>query len=120
MLEKKVMILGILLILGVVAFSGCTNNTNQTGSTSSSNLAPNEVAIQNMAYNPTTITVKAGTTVKWTNFDQTTHDATSETGVFGSGNLTNGQSYSYRFNQTGTYPYYCVSHPFMKATVVVE
>ncbi len=119
MLENKFMILGVLLILGVVASSGCTNNTNQS-SNNSSNLAPNEVAIQNMAYNPTTLTVKAGTTVKWTNLDQTTHDATSETGVFESGNLTNGQSYSYTFNQTGTYPYYCVSHPFMKATIVVE
>jgi plastocyanin len=114
MLEKKFICLGILLILGVVAFSGCTSNTNST------NVGANEVSIQNMAYNPSTLTVKVGTTVKWTNLDPATHDVTSDTGVFQSGNMTNGQTFSYTFNQTGTYPYHCILHPSMKATIVVE
>jgi plastocyanin len=114
MLEKKFIIFGILLILGVVAFSGCTSDTNST------KMGANEVAIQNMAYNPSTLTVKAGTTIKWTNLDPATHDVTSDTGVFQSGNMTNGQTYSYTFNQTGTYPYHCIIHPSMKASIVVE
>jgi amicyanin len=116
MLEKKIMLLGIILILSVVPFSGCTN-TNQTSNTK---LGPNEVAIQNMAFNPPSLTVKAGTSVKWTNLDPNTHDVTSDTGIFQSGNLSNGQSYSYTFNQTGTYPYHCAIHPFMKASIVVQ
>ena len=86
----------------------------------STKVGANEVAIQNMAYNPSTLTVKAGTTIKWTNLDPATHDVTSDTGVFQSGNMTNGQTYSYTFNQTGTYPYHCILHPSMKATIVVE
>lgn len=87
---------------------------------SSSKLGPNEVAIQNMAFNPSSLTVKAWTTVKWTNLDHNTHDVTSDTEVFQRGNLTNGQSYSYTFNQTGPYPYHCAIHPSMTATIVVQ
>lgn len=115
MLEKKLIIMVLLLILGVIPFSGCTNS-NQT----SNNLGPNAIAIQNMAFSPTTLTVKAGTTVKWTNLDQTMHDVTSDTGVFKSGNLTNGQSYNYTFNNTGNYPYHCAIHPSMTGTIVVQ
>ena len=103
----------ILVILGVIAVSGCTTSQNQTS-------APNTVNIQNMAFNPSSLTVPVGTTVKWVNMDSTTHTVTSDTGVFNSGNLNNGQSFSYTFNQAGTFPYHCSIHTNIHGTIVVS
>ena len=49
-----------------------------------------------------------------------THDVVSDTGLFNSGNLNNGMSYNYTFNQTGVYPYHCSIHPSMTGTIVVS
>jgi plastocyanin len=48
------------------------------------------------------------------------HTATSDTGVWDSGTLATGQSYSHTFDQPGTYTYHCTIHPFMKGTIVVQ
>jgi len=134
-MNKIFLFLGILLILGVVAISGCTS-TNQTAN-NSSNISPsnnstvgsnnssanstsNAVKIQNFAFNPASLTIKAGTTVTWTNLDSTAHRIVSDTGAFQSSDLSNGQSYSYTFNKTGSYSYHCGIHPSMKGTIVVQ
>lgn len=78
-----------------------------------------EVAIVDFAYAPGTITIKVGTTVTWTNEDNVGHTATSDDGVFDSGMLGKGSSYSYTFTTTGTYGYLCAPHPYMVATIVV-
>ena len=62
--------------------------------------------------------VKVGTTVTWKNIDDTEHTSTSNSGVWDSGVIGVGHSYSVTFNQTGTYPYHCNIHP-MTATIVV-
>jgi plastocyanin len=110
-MNKNFIFLGVLLVLGVVTVSGCTSQ-NQT--------ATNTVTIQNMAFNPSTLNVQVGTTVTWINKDTVTHDVVSDTGVFNSGNLTNGMSYNYTFNQTGSFPYHCAIHPSMTGTIVVS
>jgi len=56
----------------------------------------------------------------WINKDSVTHRVVSDSGLFGSGNLINGQSYNYTFNQTGSYPYHCAIHPSMAGTIVVS
>ena len=95
--------------------SGTTSGT--TSATTTSNVA---VAIRNFAYAPATLTIKRGTRVTWTNNDTAPHDVTSVTGtVLNSPRLTTGQSFSYTFNQTGTFNYYCTIHPNMRATVIV-
>ena len=80
------------------------------------------------AYSPRELTVKKGTTVTWTNNDQIMHTVTSGTapnevrapdGTFDSKHMRPGQSFSYTFNETGTFPYYCTPHPWATATVTV-
>ena len=61
-----------------------------------------------------------GTTVMWINKGNTTQDVTSDSGVFSSGNLTNGMSYNYTFNQSGSYPYHSSITPSITGTVVVS
>lgn len=90
-------------------------------SCSSSSAPPaNQVFIQGMAFSPATLTITAGTTVKWTNKDAVTHTVTSDSGVFDSGNVTTGNTFSYQFMTAGTFSYHCTIHPYMVAKVVVN
>jgi plastocyanin len=82
-------------------------------------VASDTVAIQNFTFSPAIVTVKAGTTVTWTNRDQDPHTATAMSGPFHSPTLTNGESYHYTFTMPGRFEYLCTVHPFMTATVVV-
>jgi plastocyanin len=78
-----------------------------------------DVDIQNYAFVPQTLYVLPGTTVRWTNRDSAAHTTTSDTGLWNSGDLGQGQTFSYTFNTVGTYPYHCGRHPGMQGTIVV-
>jgi plastocyanin len=107
-LNKNLIAFGLLLVLGVVAVSGCTSQTNNT------------VTIQNANFVPATLNVPMGSTVTWINKGNGTQDVTSDSGLFSSGNLTNGMSYNYTFNQSGSYPYHSSINPSMTGTIVVS
>lgn len=77
------------------------------------------VEIKDFIFNPDTITVPAGTTVTWTNRDSGPHTVTSTSGIFDSGVIDHGESFSYTFQDPGTYGYYCMIHPYMKAKIIV-
>lgn len=79
-----------------------------------------EVTIEDNAFNPATVTISAGDTVRWTNLDSTTHTVTGTGTNFGSENLNQGDSYEFLFTDPGTYEYYCEIHPSMTGTVIVE
>lgn len=108
-MNKNFLFLGVLLVLGVVVVSGCTSKQS----------ANNTVAIQNSGFNPVTLNVQVNTTVTWINRDPHPQDVVSDSGLFNSGNLTNGQSFNYTFNQTGTYPYHSSIHNGMDGKIVV-
>lgn len=77
------------------------------------------VSIANMAFSPSTITVKKGTAVTWTNNDSTTHNVTAGNNGFSSGSLAPGKTFSFTFDKAGSFSYTCTIHPSMKGTVVV-
>jgi quinohemoprotein ethanol dehydrogenase len=88
-------------------------------------LAVNQIDIVDFGFSPGTVIIPPGTTVTWTNTGQQPHSATStvsETNAvqFDSGILDPGQSYSFTFDQPGTYSYFCVPHPFMRGTIIVD
>jgi plastocyanin len=78
------------------------------------------VTIQNLAYSPAKVTIKKGEKVTWTNKDNQDHTVNESAGVFTSGNIKPGKSYSYTFDKAGTYSYKCKHHPRMKGTVEVK
>lgn len=78
------------------------------------------VIIEDFEFDPETKRVSKGTIVTWKNQDSATHTVTSEDGLFDSGLLAKGITYSYTFEQEGDYEYYCTLHPNMRARVVVE
>jgi len=81
----------------------------------------NAVSIDNFTFTPKTLTVKAGTTVSWTNHDDIPHGiASSENAFKKSAALDTDDSYSFTFTAPGTYQYFCYIHPHMVGTIVVE
>lgn len=96
------------------SMTGMTNNPYGTGGSGGPGV--NEVFIQGMAFNPSTITVTAGATVTWTNKDGFAHTVTSNTGIFDSGSLSTNGTFSHLFSTAGTFPYKCTIHPTMTAS----
>jgi len=72
-----------------------------------------------VSYSPVNNTVTVGTTVTWLNNDTATHTITESNGLFDSGPLPPGATFSYTFTQPGTYRYSCTYHPWMTGTVTV-
>jgi plastocyanin len=82
---------------------------------------PNTVFIDNFSFAPLDLTVKAGTTVTWTNRDDIPHGIASSNNVFKkSAALDTDESYSFTFATPGTYQYFCYLHPKMVGSIVVE
>ncbi len=111
---------GLLALLLVTV--ACANSTGPTSAcTPSATVAC--VTIQDFSFSPASLTIKAGTVVKWTNSGPSAHTATSDAGVWDSGNLsapssggayggaTSGGSYQFTFPTPGTYGYHCTYHP---------
>ncbi len=112
-----------------------TTNSSQTTGSNTSNVetstdataqesesTSSSVEIADFAFSPASITVKKGTTVTWTNKDSAAHTATSDNdaaAAFDSGSLATGESFSFTFEEVGTYAYHCTPHPSMTGTVTV-
>ena len=78
------------------------------------------VSIQGFAFNKQTLDISVGDTVQWTNRDSSAHTATSDSGLWNSGSLSNAESFSFTFTSPGSFPYFCGIHPFMTGTIVVS
>ena len=79
-----------------------------------------KVQIDQYAFLPQRVTVKAGTTVTWTNDDDDSHTVASSSKFFKSKALDTGDKFSSTFTTPGTYDYICSVHPYMTGAVVVE
>lgn len=115
-MKRSVRIASIVVAAAMLAgLLGC-----KTGSGATSRQAPTgpAVTIENLAFNPRSITVKQGATVTWTNRDTTTHTVSGY--GFVSGPIAPGASYSHTFSTAGTYEYICTIHPSMVGIVVVQ
>lgn len=87
-------------------------------------------------YDPPQLFVTVGDTITWYNDDKEGHTVTSgegsgrfgwmsdnfgkANGIFDSGRFMPGESWSYKFEESGTFSYYCTIHPWMEGIVIVE
>src|ERR1044072_88154 len=78
-------------------------------------------------YDPSPLTVKAGTSVTWTNKDSSIHTVTSglpEKGdvgtLFDSSLISPGNTFLHVFDKQGTFDYSCTLHPFMHGQIIVK
>jgi plastocyanin len=96
--------------------SGTDQNAGAAGSTDSAT----EVKIDNFAFTPAVITVKAGTQVIWVNHDDIPHTVDSTEGKFKSAALDTDDKFQFRFTEAGEYPFFCRMHPKMTGKVIVQ
>src|SRR3954471_16602651 len=78
------------------------------------------VQIGNFTFKAPVVTVKAGTTVTWTNGDDIPHTVVSKDGLFKSKVLDTGERFSFTFAKPGQFGYYCSLHPYMTGIVTVK
>lgn len=76
------------------------------------------VFIKDFSFNPSSLTVKIGTTVIWMNNGSAEHSVKSDN--FNSEIFSKGGSYQFQFNNAGVYDYICGVHPSMKGKITVE
>ena len=120
----------VVTLLACVAIAGCGSSSSSSNSTSTAAPAPAStssssgsggvtVKVAGFAFNPTSVTVKKGQKVTWTNSDTAPHNVTSDDGTIQSKDFGQGQSFSFTPTQAGTFAYTCTIHPQMKATLIV-
>ena len=78
------------------------------------------VDIENFAFTAPTLTVAAGTTVKWTNHDDIPHTVLAVDGSFHSTAMDSSDTFAFTFTKPGVYSYFCSLHPKMVGKVVVK
>jgi YVTN family beta-propeller protein len=78
------------------------------------------VSITGFAFQPGSITIKAGDSITWNNADGPAHTVTFKDGSAGANNLAPGETFARTFDKAGTYDYFCAYHPFMTGRVVVS
>jgi len=80
-----------------------------------------QINIQSFAFQPSTVSISLGDSVRWTNLDAVSHSATSDSGpgTFNSGLLSQNQSYTFQFTVAGTYRYHCMVHTSMIGRIMV-
>lgn len=123
---RKVLFITLILVIAIVA-SGCSSTPTTTPNPAPApattpmpvpqNQQAYTVNIQNNAFNPSSLQVPAGSTVKWVNLDSVQHEPKGT--VFDSGPLNQNGVFEHTFNQAGTYNYACAIHPSMQGTITV-
>jgi plastocyanin len=98
-------------MLWLVAASGAANAETPD---------PNRIVVKDFMFMPNSLTVKAGSTVTWANMDDEPHAVVSNTGLFRSAAMDTNESFSFKFEQAGTYHFRCSIHPRMVGTIVVQ
>jgi amicyanin len=84
-------------------------------------VSDNTINIKNFAFDPASLTVKTGATVRWVNRDSVPHRIQfADKTLSLSPPLSSSQSYSTIFDRPGVYDYTCSIHPSMHGTVIVE
>ena len=96
------------------------------------------MVIEGIAFAPGDITIDAGETVMWLNEDEVDHTVTSGTpgkqgipgvkegtearldGLFDEALPNAGATFSFTFDEPGTYPYFCEIHASMRGRVTVK
>jgi plastocyanin len=81
-----------------------------------------QVAMKGYAFAPASLSVPAGSTVTWTNYDTAPHDVKTTSGPLAihSPMLNKGESWSFTFTTAGSYGYVCTVHPDMTAGITVR
>jgi plastocyanin len=126
MMKKVVIVLNIVILSIIFSFYGCgiADQTNSGSSTTPSSGATTHIVEMtgNYEFVPSSLTIKQGDSVKWVVSGTKAHEVASGTviegpdgkegvpdGLWKTDKMASG-SFTYTFNSTGTFPYYCEAH----------
>jgi len=103
------MLRGAPLVLALLSFSVLADNVA-------------EVRIEGYKFQPPSVTIKAGDSVRWTNREKrTSHSVVFPAeGGLESDRMFPDESWQRRFDKAGRYDYHCGPHPEMTGVVVVS
>ena len=111
--------IAIAVVAGLLLTAALAQPNPQAKATTASATSLN-ATIDNFSFAPKELTVKAGTTVAWTNKDDIPHTVTSDDGAFASPVMDTDQSFQFTFPSPGRFPYHCKLHPKMTGVVIVQ
>jgi plastocyanin len=137
--RRKILIGAGSLLITVGSLAGCSASSESSATTPTSTAsAPSNpvINLSSLMFNPSTTTVKSGTTVTWRNDEPITHTVTSgrfvgvdkatglrssqdPDGTFNAKLPGKGKTFSFTFTKPGDYTYYCDIHQGMNATIKV-
>ena len=83
-------------------------------------LPAGDILMAGRVFNPRSLTVNAGTVVRWRNNDDREHTVTANDRSFDSGLMAVGATFVRTFSVPGTYAYICAIHPDMTGTIAVR
>jgi plastocyanin len=106
-------------LAAVIAALVAGTTTASTPSAPAATAAAPLVHINNFAFGPQTLTVRAGTIVTWVNDDEEPHTVTASDHSYRSQILNTGGRVSHRYDTPGQYAYFCSLHPHMTGRIVV-
>jgi plastocyanin len=109
-----------ILLIAVLALSGCTDKDNvpdANTNTSADDIKYIEIYIDDYAFHPQSLTISRGDTVRWTNNDSVAFIVKSSS--FQSPTLTKGMTFTYTFHESRTYNVYLATHPYTKSGIIV-
>lgn len=112
----------VVALLGVndaVATAHASTATRAGRTAMSTRATTSRVKIVDFAFRPRAITVPKGTRVTWVNRGNVSHTSTSLSGLWDSGVIAPGNSFSRVFRRAGTFRYKCTIHPSMLGKIVV-
>ena len=117
---RSISVIGITCLLCALA-SGCSKKDSPTEPGGNTGPTTVDVFTPGLVFSPTFLTITVGTTVRF-NITGVAHDVTFQavTGAPQSIPVTTNQVVSRTFNNKGTFPYDCQTHPGMSGSVTVQ
>lgn len=111
--------------MGPVGWSWSWNGMMGPGGMMGNGAAPTapagtSIRMAGTRFDPPTLKISVGDTVRWFNDDALPHTVSATDGSWDSGNLAPGAAYERVFDAAGSYPYLCRYHPGMVGTIEVR
>jgi plastocyanin len=121
----------ILAVACATTVAACGSSDTKAPTPSPSTAAPAattvQIAVKDDFFDPATVTIKQGTTIRWTRAGKVEHSVTSgkesdanKGQIFDTDLDDTGSTFEFTFNDAGTFDYFCKYHAGMAASVVVE
>ncbi len=113
------------IVAGIATPSAFADHTEATVSAPAGSSVPG-CEETDECFSPSTVTIDVGGVVTWSNDDTAAHTVTSGSaadgpeGTFDSSLFMAGTTFDHTFAEAGEYPYFCMVHPWMVGTVIVE